>query len=141
MDFKDEFRRSNRKYKKEKDDTYESRRVKGGIMSYVIKKTTITLTRGDTLKAQITLTDAEGNPYEPAPGDVIRFAAKKNYSDNSILINKKIPIDTMILTLNPSDTKNLAYGDYVYDIQLTRSSGEVDTFITKGTLVLTEEVD
>jgi hypothetical protein len=110
-------------------------------MSYVIKKTTITLTRGDTLKAQITLTDAEGNPYEPAPGDVIRFAAKKNYSDNSILINKKVPTDTMVLTLNPSDTKNLPYGDYVYDIQLTRSSGEVDTFITKGTLVLTEEVD
>jgi len=110
-------------------------------MSYVIKKTTITLTRGDTLKAQITLTDAEGNPYEPMAGDVIRFAAKKNYSDNSILINKKVSTDTMILTLNPSDTKNLPYGDYVYDIQLTRSSGEVDTFITKGTLVLTEEVD
>lgn len=110
-------------------------------MSYTIKKTTITLTRGDTLKAQITLTDAEGNPYEPAAGDVIRFAAKKNYSDNAILINKKIPTDTMILTLNPADTKELAFGDYVYDIQLTRSSGEVDTFITKGTLVITEEVD
>ena len=47
----------------------------------------------------------------------------------------------MILTLDPSDTKRLEFGSYVYDIQLTRSTGEVDTFVTKGTLNLTEEVE
>lgn len=54
---------------------------------------------------------------------------------------KDIPIDTMKLVLDPADTKNLSFGKYVYDVQLTKSTGEVDTFITKGMLKLTEEVD
>ena len=110
-------------------------------MSYRIKKSTITLPRGDTLKAQINLADEEGNPYVPEAGDVMRFAMKRSYYDDAVLINKVIPNDTMILTLDPSDTKRLEFGSYVYDIQLTRSTGEVDTFVTKGTLNLTEEVE
>lgn len=46
----------------------------------------------------------------------------------------------MKLILDPADTKPLSFGKYVYDIQLTKSTGEVDTFITKGTMKLTEEV-
>lgn len=111
-------------------------------MSYTIKKTTIFLTRGDTFKAQISLTDEEGNPYQPQQGDTIRFACKKDYSDpdTEVLIVKNIPIDTLILELEPQDTKELPFGSYVYDIQLTTAAGEVDTFITKGILTLTEEV-
>ena len=111
-------------------------------MSYTIKKTTITLTRGDTLKAQISITDKDGNPYEIQPGDTVRFAMKRNYSDpdSEVLIEKNIPTNTLILQLDPEDTKTLPFGNYVYDIQLTNTMGEVDTFITKATLVLTEEV-
>ena len=54
---------------------------------------------------------------------------------------KDIPIDTMKLILDSADTKMLPFGKYVYDIQLTKATGEVDTFITKGTMKLTEEVD
>lgn len=111
-------------------------------MSYSIKKNVITLTRGDTFKCQINLADSEGNPYEPEEGDVIRFAMKKSYSDPDYetLIEKEVPLDTMILTLDPEDTKKYEFGEYVYDIQLTNSSGEVDTFLPNGTLILTEEV-
>ena len=111
-------------------------------MSYTIKKTTIFLTRGDTFKAQLSLVDREGNPYEPQPGDAIRFACKKDYSDpdTEVLIVKVVPTDTLILELEPEDTKELPFGNYVYDIQLTTAAGEVDTFITKGTLTITEEV-
>lgn len=111
-------------------------------MSYSVKKSVITMTRGDTLKVQINLTDSEGNPYEAQEGDSIRFAVKKSYldPDYETLIEKEIPLDTMILTLDPEDTKKYAFGEYVYDIQLTNSSGEVDTFLPNGTLILTEEV-
>lgn len=111
-------------------------------MSYTVKKTSITLTRGDTFKAQISITDKEGNPYVIQEGDSVRFAMKKSYSDpdTEILIVKNIPTDTLILTLDPEDTKALPFGTYVYDIQLTTASGEVDTFITKASLTLTEEV-
>ena len=111
-------------------------------MSYTVKKTAITLTRGDTFKAQISITDKDGNPYEIQEGDSVRFAMKKNYSDpdTEVLIVKDIPTDTLILTLLPADTKDLAFGTYVYDIQLTTAAGEIDTFITKASLTLTEEV-
>ena len=109
---------------------------------YTVKKTSIFLTRGDTFKAQITITDKDGNPYEPQPGDSVRFAMKKNYNDpdTQVLIVKNIPIDTLILTLEPNDTKELDFGNYVYDIQLTTANGDIDTFITKASLTLTEEV-
>lgn len=110
-------------------------------MSYSIKNTTITLTRGDTLKLQVNVFDKEGEPYIPQNDDIIRFAMKKDYMDDTPLIIKVIPNDTMILTLEPSDTKRLPFGKYVYDIQLTNGSSEVDTFITKAQLNLTEEVD
>ena len=46
----------------------------------------------------------------------------------------------MTLTLQPSDTKNLPFGNYVYDIELTTADGFVDTFIGPATFTLTGEV-
>ena len=109
-------------------------------MSYSVSGTTITLTRGDTFKAQISITDREGNPYTPVEGDSIRFAMKAKYSDPEPLALIDIPIDTMLLVIKPEDTHALAFGTYVYDIQLTKFNGDVDTFITTAKLKLTEEV-
>lgn len=107
-----------------------------------ISGTTIKMTRGDTLRAELTLKDEEGNIYTPIQGDAIRFAMKKDYNDATLIISKAIPIDTMELVLNPGDTKNLPQpSTYVYDIQLTYANGDVDTFIDKAKLMLTEEVD
>lgn len=99
-------------------------------MSYSVSGTMITLTRGDTFSALITITDLNDNQYIPMNGDRIRFAMKNDYNDETPLLIKEIPIDTMILTLNPEDTKHLPFGKYVYDIELTKATGEVDTFIT-----------
>ena len=110
-------------------------------MSYNVQGTTITLTRGDTFMALISITQSDGNPYIPHEGDLIQFAMKRGYEDEEPLLVKDIPIDTMKLILDSADTKMLPFGKYVYDIQLTKATGEVDTFITKGTMKLTEEVD
>lgn len=109
-------------------------------MSYSVSGTTITLTRGDTFKAQISITDKSGNAYTPEEGDSVRFAMKQAYSDAEPLVVIDIPIDTMILVIQPSDTKSLSFGTYVYDIELTKANGDVDTFITTSKLKLTEEV-
>jgi len=110
-------------------------------MSFSVKKNAITLTRGDTFKATISIANPDGTPYEPEEGDSIRFALKKRYEDDNVLIEKPIPTDTLILVLEPEDTKPLMFGDYVFDIQLTKANGDVDTFITKSRLTLTEEVE
>lgn len=109
-------------------------------MSHSISYTTITLTRGDTFVADVAVYDADGNPYIPVEGDSIRFAMKKAYNDPIPLLVKEIPIDTLQLRIESEDTKKLAFGKYVYDIELTKANGDVDTFIVKATFNLTEEV-
>lgn len=102
---------------------------------------TITMTRGDTVKIDVTMKDADGQTYTPVEGEVIRFKAKRNWIDESAIIEKAIPIDTLILHIAPEDTHNLQFGTYVYDIQITHLNGDVDTFISKGTLIISEETD
>lgn len=110
-------------------------------MSYSVSGTTITLTRGDTFVALISITKQDGTLYICGDGDEVRFAMKRKYEDDDPLLVRDIPIDTMKLTINPEDTKSLEFGKYVYDIQLTKADGTVDTFITKATIRITEEVD
>lgn len=110
-------------------------------MSYSIKGTTISLTRGDSFAAIITIKKPNGDEYRPSEGDKITFSAKKRITDTNVIITKNIPIDTMKLILEPNDTKGLEFGKYVYDIQLETSDGFVDTFITKSELNVMEEVN
>ena len=114
---------------------------------YTINKTTITLTRGDTFFAEVQI-KRDNEPYTPEVGDRVRFALKHSrlnpdgtdYRETDPLILKEIPIDTMILRLDPEDTKPLGFGRYVYDIEITFANGIVDTFIDNARFELTPEV-
>lgn len=117
-------------------------------MSSKIDGTTITLTRGDTLRVKVEIL-RDDEPYIPQEGDAVRFALRENllkgdnykeWADNAVLV-KAIPTDTMVLQLDPRDTQDLGFGTYVYDVQITFEDGTVDTFITKAKLKLTEEVE
>lgn len=105
-----------------------------------VSGTTITMTKGDTLRLTVGIKQANGQTYTPAEGDVVRFAAKRHYNDPQTVIRKVLPNDTLLLHLAPADTDLLMAGDYVYDIELTYANGDVDTFIS-GKLVLTNEVE
>lgn len=110
-------------------------------MGYSVSDNSIVMTRGDTAKILVTIKKkSSGEPYEPQPGDTIRFSAKKYTSDKSPVIVKDIPIDTQILTLNPEDTKNLNFGPYHFDVQLIFANGDVDTFIEDSILELRKEI-
>lgn len=114
-----------------------------------IKKTTITMTRGDTLYASVRMADKDtGREYFPQEGDVVRFALKHptltsdggEYTDNEPLIVKTIPNETMVLKLDSADTKSLPFGTYVYDLEITYANGDVDTFVWEAKFVLKPEV-
>lgn len=105
---------------------------------YEVSGNEIKLVRGDTFYAIVEVYDGT-EPYTPVEGDVIRFAMKHKYSDEECLILKTIPNDTLILKLEPEDTKELPVRTYVYDIEITRVNGDVDTFI-RGALTLLNEV-
>lgn len=99
----------------------------------------ITLVRGDSLHLKVNIY-VDKEPYIPQLGDSVRFAMKQSYQSNKLLIKKNIPIDSMELHLEPSDTKKLNFGKYVYDIEITFYNGDVDTFIS-GEFELTPEVE
>lgn len=118
-------------------------------MSCCINGTTINMTRGDTLRVQVTIYQGDTEEeYTPDANDVIRFALNRKSVGRSgtgpatetPLIRKTVPVDTMILELEPDDTKELAFGSYIYDMEITMADGTVDTFITGGIINLTPEV-
>ena len=114
---------------------------------YKIDGTTISLTRGDTFIATVSLTK-NGTAYTPVQGDTIRFAMKHNilnvnrtdYIDKNPLIEKTVPIDTMILQIESDDTADLPFGEYVYDMEITFANETVDTFIAEAKFFLLPEV-
>lgn len=112
-----------------------------------VNGTSISMTRGDSLQVQVSIT-LNGGSYTPQNGDVLTFflkhramnQAKTAYSDANPLVTKDIPIATMVLALGPADTKPLDFGEYVYDIQITFANGIVDTFINNARFTLLPEV-
>lgn len=120
-------------------------------MAYNVKGTTIYLTRGDSLVLQVVILrkqDGKEEIYTPVEGDIIRFALKRDkmnpektkYLDVKPLIVKNVPYKTLILRLEPEDTKWLDFGSYCYDMEITFANGMVDTFISDAKLILTPEV-
>ena len=56
-----------------------------------VEKSTITMTRGDTLRIALELTK-NGEPFTPGAGDKIRFAMKRKITDAECIIKKEISI-------------------------------------------------
>lgn len=119
-------------------------------MGYKVTGTTISITRGDTgyfkFTPYVVNDDGSKTEYEVQAGDTIRFAMKKKLSDSyEVLLVKDVDPNTFKMKLNPEDTKNLSFGQYVYDVQLTKASGEVDTYIPSvgetATFIVEKEVD
>lgn len=104
-----------------------------------IQGTTITMTRGDTLSVTVGIYQGDAE-YQVQDDDVVRFAMKKSYYDSEPIILKTLDNDTLQLQLDPEDTKDLEYGQYVYDIEITMADGTVDTFIAEAKLILAKEV-
>lgn len=108
-------------------------------MSVQLNGDNISITRGDTLILNISITK-NNDAYTPNSGDKVRFALKRTLRDAEPIIIKDIDTSTMRLILESSDTKALEPGSYKYDIELTTVDGYVDTFIGPATFKITEEV-
>lgn len=110
-------------------------------MGYQInnKSKKISLIRGDTLRVKVDIY-SDKEIYTPQEGDVVRFAMKASYGSQKVLISKIIPNQSLVLHLEPNDTKKLSFGKYVYDVEITFANGDVDTFIS-GELELMPEVE
>ena len=110
-----------------------------------VSDSTVTITRGDTLLLDVSIKNNAGGYYHPVGNDKVRFALKTSYRDAEPILLKDIPINTMKLRLESSDTKQLDQpAKYVYDLELTMDDGTEEGFVTtflSGDLITTEEVE
>lgn len=99
---------------------------------------TIKITRGDTGRFTLNLKTYAGEPYDYS-NDSVLFTVKENTYTKNKLIQKNIIYGEKVAIL-PSDTANLSYGEYFYDVQVTMSDGTVDTVIVPSKFVVMQEV-
>lgn len=98
----------------------------------------IMLTRGDTATLLVSLQNCDGTQYEMQDGDVLDLAIKKRVCDVDALIAKQSTDG--VFEFAPSDTKELPFGGYKYDVQLTTADGDVYTVIPVSTFRIMEEI-
>lgn len=103
-----------------------------------ISNQNIFLTRGDTAKIALSITSAGNSAYDSTK-DTVVLTVKKSTTDKEKILQKTAV--NGIITISHADTRNLEYGDYVYDVQLTTAAGDVCTIITPHRFRLEEEVN
>ena len=96
------------------------------------------MTRGDTESLRITVY-RDGEEYALQDGDKLVFTLKQSVFSKNILLQKNF-IDNEI-KIEHEDTKDLNYGTYYYDVQLTFANGDVQTVIKPSKFILTDEVN
>lgn len=99
--------------------------------------------RGDSETISISFLDKDKNPYVFSQGDVIYFTVKKSINTKRTAIQKIVddfPDGELRISIKPSDTSDLEYGSYVYDIQYNKHDGTVKTIIPPSAFVISGEV-
>lgn len=101
------------------------------------KTNKITITKGDNASIKVKVYDSNGVEREIFEDDIITLTVKKT-ADSTTVLTKTA--DKGVINLVPTDTKSLACGTYVYDIQLTTFGGNIYTVIPISYFEIGQEV-
>ena len=104
-----------------------------------VENNVISMTRGDTALLNVEITNDLGEIYELEEGDICELTVKKYTSSDNVLIKKNVVNGE--IKISPDDTRNLDYGQYVYDVQVTMANGDVATVIPPSPFNVLEEVN
>lgn len=99
----------------------------------------IEMTRGDTLRVKF-VAKKDGQPYVYQTGDKLHFYCKKSQQQSQELITEEIDTATGELHLSSAVTKKMSVGEYMYDIELEKANGDIDTIINRAVLRIVAEV-
>lgn len=105
---------------------------------FKVDNNNIRMIRGDSGVFTVTITDTNGTPVELTDSDVLTFTLRRTTRDPTIVLQKIIASGE--LNIKPADTEGLTFGAYIYDIELKRADGYVDTVIPPHKFLLMEEV-
>ena len=103
----------------------------------------IRLSRGDYAEICFNLKNKDGSEYKLSDGEKVRFAVKFSADNEQELIGKTLTNDGesfVVVTLEKSDTENLTFGRYFYDIRIIDANGKINTPMTKANFEMTEVI-
>lgn len=112
-----------------------------------IKRTNISLTRGDSAYITLSVTDGSGTPIELNENDTIRVQVREEPNGGTLIFEGNLIFDDDGITwyIRPEDTEAREVKVYYWDAQVEFSNGDIFTFIpvSKFTILseVTEEVD
>lgn len=109
------------------------------------KEFDIEFVRGDTCPVEFDITNQDGEGLDDLENANIYFTVKNSFSDINYLFQKTYSAgqiskegNVYSLIILPTDTENLDYGRYVYDICVVCQ--DFKATLVRGTLTLTNEV-
>lgn len=109
-------------------------------MLYIDDDNKIHLTRGDTARFKIPITNLVNNgEYAMAADDILHFTVKKSSKDDTFLF-QRTSIGSNAVHIRPEDTANLQFGKYKYDVELDTASGDVYTVIVPSLFEILEDI-
>lgn len=109
-------------------------------MLKIMKDGTIQLTRGDTARISVALTnEVDNKEYVMQKDDTLFLSIKKTINDEKALIQKMLTGENTF-HIEPKDTSQLKFGQYKYDVQLTTADGDVFTVIAPTPFEIMAEV-
>lgn len=104
----------------------------------------IYMVRGDSESFTVRLRNRKTKEYENfVTGDTVYFTVKKTINDTDKELQKVAETfdeGKAVFEILPQDTKEMAYGNYVYDVQLTDTGGRIRTILKYNTFTLEGEV-
>lgn len=108
-----------------------------------ISSTDIRMIRGDSESIIISCETPDGTAHPFENGDCVFLTVKTSEFTEEKMLQKHV--DTFengkaIIILESADTKGVPFGTYRYDVQLTRTNGQVTTIIEPSDFVIGGEV-
>lgn len=101
---------------------------------------TIQLTRGDTARLSLSIhNDITQEDYDVQANDVLVLSVKKSAQDIEYKFQKKV-VGSNTFHILPTDTQDMPFGKYVYDVQLTTEDSDIYTVIGPCSFEILKEV-
>lgn len=92
----------------------------------------LSMVRGDTFAFSVSMIK-DGTPIHFQDGDKLYFTVKRSGLEKHSLISKVVKEfaadGSASIHIEPKDTKEIAFGNYVYDIELITKAGSVSTIV------------
>lgn len=109
-------------------------------MLKILNDGTIQLTRGDTARITVSITnEIDNTEYVMKEKDILVLSVKKTINDEKHVFQKMVRgVNTF--HIEPMDTAHKKFGQYKYDVQLTTADGDVFTVIQASTFEILAEV-